>query len=98
APAVRNAVVLSTAGVVRLVLEERGEVGIVLNERRVDRRDEPGVDEAHTGVTRRRHTVVLAGAPQLEHLVGRRGDLRLDDATRLVLERVHPVVIGTGAA
>ena len=60
----------------------------------VDRRDEAGVDQPHARVARRRDSVVLTGAHQLEHLVGRCRDLRLDDAAGLVLERMHPVVVG----
>ena len=98
APSVRNAVVLPVTGVVVLILEERREVGVVLDQGGVDRRDEPGIDEANAGVARGRHAVVSTGAHQLEHLVGGRRDLRLDDAAGLVLERVHPVVRRVGAA
>ena len=91
APAVRDAVHLAVDGVPRPVLEERRDGGVVGHQVGVHRGDVAGVDQPQRRVTGRRHPVVLAGAHQLDHLVGGVADLDVDLAAGLLLERRHPV-------
>src|SRR5262249_10179037 len=64
---------------------------VVRHQSRVDRSHVTAVHELCGRVARGRHTVVLTGAHQVDHLVRRPGHLDVDLAAGLLLERGDPV-------
>ena len=70
----------------------KSEIGRVVGHQiGVDRGDVTGVDQPQRRVAGCRDPVVLAGAHQLDHFVGRVAELDVDLAAGLLLERRDPV-------
>jgi hypothetical protein len=90
---VGDPVVDAVNGVVRLVLEGREDVGVVLDQVDVDCLDVASSNESQAGVARCRDDVELLGVcrEQAERLVGRTENLNGDLAAAGVLERLDPV-------
>ena len=98
AAAVRDTVGPAVDRVPGLALQALEHVGVVLHQVGVDGSDVAGGDQAQCRVAGRRDAVVLAGAHQRHHLVGRVRDLDVDPAARLLLEVRHPVDPRVGRA
>ena len=79
--------------VVRLVLEALEDVLVVRDQVEVDRCDGLRRDQPQRRVAGGGDAVVVARLHQRHHLVGAGADLRVDLATRLLLERRHPVLL-----
>ncbi len=94
----RHAVHLAVDRVVRLVLQQRVDVGVVREDLRVDRSDVAAGDHPHRRVARCRDAVIAPGAHERHHLVRRSGGLRVDLAAGLLLEGRHPVDALVGRA
>src|SRR6185295_928473 len=93
-PLPRQPVVLAVDVVVRALDELRRELLPVGDLARVDRLHEAARDEAVGGIARGRHEVVARVLlHEVVHLVRAAGLLLLDRAPRLLLERLHPLIL-----